>query len=76
MSRRQGSSCFGIDFVCVYEQRKKYVELTQLVICPDLENIVLITISTECNDYSGEVTQGGLIPRVLLLKGDMRFIET
>ena len=29
MSRRQGISSYGIDFVCVYEQRKKwYVELT------------------------------------------------
>ena len=42
--------------------------------CPDLEYIVLI--STEYNNYSGEVTQGGLIPRVIFLKGDMRVNET
>ena len=45
-----------------------------LLVCPDLENIVLI--STEYNNYSGEVTQGGLIPRVILFKGDMRVNET
>ena len=41
---------------------------------PWFENIVLI--STEYNNYSGEVTQGGLIPRVILFKGDMRVNET